>query len=106
MRSMHTEVCGDMQTAMAVASKWKEHTNKTGCWETDSGAVYAGPTPVDEMFRYYGNPVFTFHDFNLLRKRPSLNTLTHVQYQADAFRLPKRSRCLGLGRKTQKTMRN
>ena len=78
----------DMQTAMRVASKWK------GAYQSeyvqagrDAGAAYAGATPVDEMFSYYGNPVFTFHDFNMLRKRPSLNTVTHVQCQAAiAFR--------------------
>ena len=79
----------DMQTAMAVASKWKgAYQQDPGvAGRADSGAVYAGPTPVDKMFRYYGNPVFTFHDFGMLRKRPSLNTLTHVQCQAAiAFR--------------------
>jgi len=77
----------DMEAAMAVASKWR------GAYQANEDAVadptardtyvaYTNVSPVDKMFRYYGNPVFTFHDFTLLRKRPSLNTLTHVQCQA------------------------
>lgn len=30
---------------------------------------------------YIGNPVFKFHDFNLLRKRPTLATATHIDIQ-------------------------
>ena len=82
----------DMEAAMAVASTWRGayHTNNqlddtTGA--RDLGNPYTSFSPVDAMFRYYGNPVFTFHDFTMLRKRPSLNTLTHVQCQAAiAFR--------------------
>lgn len=32
--------------------------------------------------RYIGHPVFTFHDFNMLRKRPTLEGLTHMSLQA------------------------
>lgn len=78
----------DMETAMAVAADWR------GSYHTDNEPnpedptilrapeVLGNTTPVDTMFRYYGNPVFTFHDFGMLRKRPSLNTVTHVQCQA------------------------
>jgi|DEB0MinimDraft_6_1074348.scaffolds.fasta_scaffold00021_30 hypothetical protein len=90
----------DMETAMAVASKWKAayHTdNNPDAAGRGQEQVpnpnraeqfpYAGPTIVDRMFRYYANPVFTFHDFNMLRKRPTLNTVTHIQCQAAiAFR--------------------
>ena len=34
-----------------------------------------------ERGRYVGNPVFTFHDFDMLRKRPQLDNLTHAVCQ-------------------------
>lgn len=40
--------------------------------------------PIDlngEPINYIGNPVFKFHDFNLLRKRPTLATATHIDIQ-------------------------
>jgi hypothetical protein len=33
------------------------------------------------QLNYVGNPVFKFHDFNLLRKRPTLATATHIDIQ-------------------------
>ena len=33
------------------------------------------------QLNYIGNPVFKFHDFNLLRKRPTLATATHIDVQ-------------------------
>ena len=53
--------------AMEIRAEWKK------AWQTDD--------------RYIGHPVFTFHDFNMLRKRPTLEGLTHVSCQsAVAFR--------------------
>ena len=82
----------DMEAAMAIASKWRgayqeETTFEPSAERAVPESSYTTVSPVDQMFRYYGNPVFTFHDFTLLRKRPSLNTITHVQCQAAiAFR--------------------
>jgi hypothetical protein len=33
------------------------------------------------QMNYIGNPVFKFHDFNLLRKRPTIATATHIDIQ-------------------------
>jgi hypothetical protein len=33
------------------------------------------------QINYIGNPVFKFHDFNLLRKRPTIATATHIDIQ-------------------------
>jgi hypothetical protein len=35
----------------------------------------------EEHQRYYSHPVFTFHDFNMLRKQNTLSGATHVQCQ-------------------------
>jgi hypothetical protein len=39
------------------------------------------PFPLPPQINYIGNPVFKFHDFNLLRKRPTLATATHIDIQ-------------------------
>ena len=77
---------------MAVAAEWRGAYALSNAPDLTDPEQLAGKradlqittntTPVDTMFRYYGNPVFTFHDFGMLRKRPSLNTVTHVQCQA------------------------
>jgi hypothetical protein len=35
----------------------------------------------NNQINYVGNPVFKFHDFNLLRKRPTIATATHIDIQ-------------------------
>ncbi len=68
----------DMETAMSIAAKWRGayHTSNepdpTGESENNSAL-----TTVSQMYRYYGNPVFTFHDFGLMRKTPSQKPVTH-----------------------------
>lgn len=37
--------------------------------------------PQLNQITYMGNPVFKFHDFNLLRKRPTIATATHIDIQ-------------------------
>ena len=37
--------------------------------------------PTLNQINYIGNPVFKFHDFNLLRKRPTIATATHIDIQ-------------------------
>lgn len=54
-----------------------------------SDALWAPPPPVGGVINYnpslksnyIGNPVFKFHDFNLLRKRPTIATATHIDIQ-------------------------
>lgn len=43
--------------------------------------IYPAPFSLPEQVNYIGNPVFKFHDFNLLRKRPTLSTATHIDIQ-------------------------
>jgi hypothetical protein len=49
----------------------------------DSGFVYEMRNFDDDtpQVNYIGNPVFKFHDFNLLRKRPTISTATHIDIQ-------------------------
>ena len=54
----------DLENALAVAAPWR-----TTVMQSD---VFQGN-------RYYASPAFTFHDFNMLRKKPSLDTITHTQ---------------------------
>jgi len=53
--------------AMLISADWKRNT-------------VASQTGQDS--RYVGHPVFTFHDFTMLRKRPTLENITHVSCQA------------------------
>ena len=60
----------DDSNAMEINSTWKKASGQQGAGEdSDNG-------------RYIGNPVFTFHDFNMLRKRPTLEGLTHISCQS------------------------
>ena len=60
----------DDSNAMEINSTWKKQSGQQGSGiDSDNG-------------RYIGNPVFTFHDFNMLRKRPTLEGLTHVSCQS------------------------
>ena len=54
----------DMENAVAVAAPWRKNVMSSDLFQGN---------------RYYATPTFTFHDFNMLRKKPSLNTLTHAQ---------------------------
>lgn len=53
--------------AMVISARWKEST------------VF--PTTSQDS-RYVGHPVFTFHDFTMLRKKPTLENITHMSCQA------------------------
>ena len=58
----------DDSNAMEINSTWKKST--------------FGGNDEYAHGRYIGHPVFTFHDFNMLRKRPTLEGLTHMSCQA------------------------
>lgn len=53
--------------AMVISARWKQST--------------VSPTTSQDS-RYVGHPVFTFHDFTMLRKRPTLENITHMSCQA------------------------
>ena len=61
--------------SMRVASTNKHHVDNVT--ETDIPSIQKGI--------YVGNPVFTFYDFNILRKQPDLTAATHVTCQYAAI---------------------
>ena len=54
----------DMENALSVTAPWRTTVMQSDQFQGN---------------RYYASPAFTFHDFNMLRKKPSLNTVTHAQ---------------------------
>jgi hypothetical protein len=53
--------------AMEISADWKKFSSASN---TDRGT------------KYVGHPVFTFHDFNMLRKKPTLEGITHMSCQS------------------------
>ena len=85
----------EQSLALAVQGPYKKAFYMCGGLDyTDDSSldVYGGwRSPNDENFsgqRYYGQPVFKFHDFTLLRKQYSLAAATHIECQnAVIFRM-------------------
>ena len=77
----HPRYASVAQQSLAIARKGPYHKSfylYGGLDHTDNSAIdiHSDWHPTN---RYYGNPVFTFHDFNMLRKTPTLTAATHVQ---------------------------
>ena len=79
----------EQSLALAVQGPYKKAFYMCGTLDhtNDSSLDIYGSwrPPVDEAFsgqRYWGQPVFKFHDFTMLRKQQSLAAATHVECQA------------------------
>ena len=81
----HPRYASVAQQSLAIARKGPYHKSfylYGGLDHTDDSAidiVSSWLPTTNNPGRYYGNPVFTFHDFNMLRKTPTLTSATHIQ---------------------------